>query len=124
MQSLSELDRPEIDLDVPLDLDDLAPAPHSQAPSAVPDNTLAWGDPHAAERDPLFIPPASPRLGLDIDLTDVSEPAAAAGPEAHQVQAPDDLTLELPNHARELPPLDFDTSQFEPGAADEPPRRS
>ncbi|HEY8359857.1 MAG TPA: hypothetical protein VIL30_20570, partial [Ramlibacter sp.] len=105
IQSLSGLDRPELelDLDVPLDLDDLAPAPHSQAAGAVPDGTLAWGDPHAADRDPLFIPPASARLGLDIDLTDASDPTAV-----------------LPDGGRELPPLDFDTSAFDP----EPPRRA
>ncbi|MGV3571486.1 MAG: hypothetical protein ACO1PB_12870, partial [Ramlibacter sp.] len=121
MQPLSELDAPEIDLDVPLDLDDLAPAPHSQAAGAVPDGTLAWGDPHAADRDPLFIPPASPRLGLDIDLSDMSDAVEAQDPPAAADAA--DPTLVLPQGARELPPLDFDTSAFEPGAADEPPRR-
>ncbi|MDB5752473.1 MAG: hypothetical protein JWP65_2894, partial [Ramlibacter sp.] len=102
LQSLSELDRPEADLDVALEFDHLPPAPHSHAPGSVPDGTLAWGDPHAAERDPLFIPPASPRLGLDIDLTDLAEE---------------------PESVRELPPLDFDTSEFDPDPQDKTRRR-
>lgn len=135
MQSLSELDRPEIDLDVPLDLDDLAPAPHSQVPGAVPDGTLAWGDPHASERDPLFVPPPSARLGLDIDLTDATvigeewageQDAALPGEGTSGAKAPDlsePLTLEPAGGPRLLPPLDFDTSAFDPDPDDAQRRR-
>lgn len=82
-------------------------------PHAVPpeEATVVMGQPDfdldmdlGEERDRLMVPPSSPRIGLDIDLD---------APE----QAPQ----------RELPPLDFDTSEFDgwntqdPG--EPPPRR-
>ena len=54
------------------------------------------------DRSKLMIPPASPRIGLDIDL---DAPSAAAGGRAE---------------TRELEPLDFDTSAFGEGDTEDP----
>jgi hypothetical protein len=97
-----------------------APAP-AEPPQAVPpqEATVVMGrqdvdldigpeperEPEPA-RDRLMIPPSSPRIGLDIDL-DAPPPAEGEGP-------------------RELPPLDFDTSQYDQWNTQdptEPPRR-
>lgn len=105
LQSLSELDRTEVDLDLALDLDE-APtvgpdgAAASQPPSVAPTaqataflESTAWRESQAEDRDTLLIPPATPRLGLDVDLTD-------AGANEEEEEA----------GRRELPPLDFDIS--------------
>ena len=86
--------------------------------------------------DQLFIPPASPRIGLDIDLDDLAaeagpasavapvdldpfgDPIAAPAPGAFD-SAPARPTPQappspLPMGRGELPPLDFDTSLFDP----------
>jgi len=84
---------------------------------------------------------------MDIDLTEFESDASAlslapiapapvsaprAVPPPGALHAPDslytarpgiELTLELPG-SRELPPLDFDTSQFDDDPVGEPPRRN
>lgn len=144
-QPLAALDSLEFDLDLPLDLDDPAPSLHSPSSGLGHEATLAWADSHPSGRDPSYIPPASPRLGLDIDLTEfeseasapglalalapvaaapVSVPVAARAPAALHTARPEiELTLEAPG-SRELPPLDFDTSQFDEDPVGEPPRRN
>lgn len=141
LQSLGELDVVRQDsLDVPLDLSALAPGPDSRAPDRLaldgndpPDTspeaartslpplsegTLPWGDPYAGERDALMVPPASSRLGLDIDLSGGEGQAQAN--EGHvdlpleparkkKGAAPAAAAPARPAAGRELPPLDLDT---------------
>jgi hypothetical protein len=80
------------------------------------------------ELDVLLIPPASSRLGVDIDLADMwdepepepepeldeeprQEPSAPAAAAAQAAPA-QDATATRADPARELPPLDFDISEL------------
>jgi hypothetical protein len=89
---------------------EIAPAEAVEAQAAAPDAILV--DPPAADRERLLVPPATGRVGLDIDLGD-----GAAAPEAAVVPEPAASIPASQGGGRELPPLDFDISAF--GADDD-----
>lgn len=86
---------------------EVAPAEALEAEAAAPDAILV--DPPAADRERLLVPPATGRVGLDIDLGDEAAPPEPVFAPAAEAQAP-----ASPGGGRELPPLDFDISAFGP----------
>ena len=87
--------------------------------SLQPLNSLDQAESSLGELDVLLIPPASTNLGLDIDLADIGEEssgdATQAQPAAASAKKPDanaDADATQADGNRELPPLDFDISEW------------